>query len=135
MPSGFMLSSVLAPDRGDALSPGERGECPLGVCEADGPVESWLSVPLSETFVSEARLDNLAPPMLFFCLNFSSQLELLAFEWLSLLPTVAAQTRAFSLMAASVSGRPCFCEFRTQLDRARSISGNLPFDLLTGDVP
>jgi hypothetical protein len=88
---------------------------------------------LVEIFVSEALRSNFPPPIPFFCLNFSSQLVLFALTWLSLLPTVAAKNLAFSLIAASVSGMPCFCEFRTQLANARSMSGNLPFALFTGD--
>jgi hypothetical protein len=34
---------------------------------------------------------------------------------------------------ASDSGSPCLWWFLAQLDRARSISGNLPFDLFMGD--
>jgi hypothetical protein len=76
---------------------------PLGVCEADAPAESGLSEPLSEILVSEALRVNLAPPIPFFCLNFSSQLVLFVFRWLSLLPTVVAKNLAFSLIAASVN--------------------------------
>jgi hypothetical protein len=49
-----------------------------------------------------------APMRLFFCLNFSSQLLLFALGKLSELPTVVAKNRNFSLMSASVNGRPCF---------------------------
>jgi hypothetical protein len=71
--------------------------------------------------------------MPFFCLNFSSQLVLFVLIWLSLFPTVVAKNLAFSLIAASVRGIPCFCEFRTQFESALSMSGNFPFARLTGD--
>jgi hypothetical protein len=83
--------------------------------------------------VSEALLINFPAPIPFFCLNFSSQLVLFVFRWLSLLPTVVAKNRAFSLIAASVNGTPSFCDLLTQFARALSMSGNLPFVLLTGD--
>lgn len=59
---------------------GEAGEIPLGVCAAEGPVESGCCEPLSEIFVSEALLAKRLEPMLFFCLNFSSQLVLFVFK-------------------------------------------------------
>ena len=71
---------------------------------------------------------------LFFCLNFSSHDTSLSFKWLSLLPTVVAKNRAFSLIMASETGMPCFCELRAQLDKVFSISGNFPLDRLTGDL-
>lgn len=96
-------------------------------------MESALREVLSGILVSEALLANLPVPMPFFCLNFSSQVELLVFRWLSLLPTVVAKNRAFSLMAASVKGRPFFWLFLTQFESALSMSGNLPFARFTGD--
>jgi hypothetical protein len=67
-------------------------------------------------------------------LNFSSQLELAIFTWLSELPTVVAKKRAFSLIMASVTGVPDFWVFLAQFERARSMSGNRPFDRLMGDL-
>lgn len=52
--------------------------------------------------------DDLAPMRLFFCLNFSNQLALLALRWLSEVPTELAKKRAFSRIMASERGRPCF---------------------------
>jgi hypothetical protein len=55
--------------------------------------------------VSEALRVNLALPIPFFCLNFSSQPVLFVFRRLSwLLPKVVAKILAFSLIAASVKG-------------------------------
>lgn len=81
---------------------------PLGVWEAEPPFESMLMDALSDTLVSEARLIKCPLPIPFFCLNFSSQLELFAFMWLSVLPTVVAKKCAFSLITASVKGIPFF---------------------------
>jgi hypothetical protein len=105
---------------------------PLGVPDAECPAESGPKELLLESCVSEARLVSLPPPIPFFCLNFSSQLVLLALLW-SPFPTVAAKNLAFSLIAASVRGIPCFWEFRTQFASARSISGNFPLARFTGD--
>jgi hypothetical protein len=106
---------------------------PLGVCEAEGPAESGFREPLSDMFVSDALRESLLPPMPFFCLNFSSQLALFVFKWLSLGPTESSKKRAFSLIAASVRGTPFFWLFLTQFDRALSISGNLfPLARFTG---
>jgi hypothetical protein len=72
----------LVADRGDGdgKPPGEVGEMPFGVCDADAPAESGLSEPLSDMLVSEALRISLAPPIPFFCLNFSSQLALFVFS-------------------------------------------------------
>lgn len=85
---------------GDA-PPGEVGERAPGVCTLDG----GFDVP-SDSSAIEPFLDR-APIKWFFCLNFSNQLVLFAFKWLSELPTVWAKKRALSRMIASVSGRPC----------------------------
>ena len=61
---------------------GEVGEMAPGVCALEGGLE----VP-SDSSAIEPFLD-LAPIRWFFCLNFSSQLVLLALRWLSELPTV-----------------------------------------------
>lgn len=106
---------------------GEVGEMPPGVCTFDG----GFDVP-SDSSAIEPFLD-FEPSRLFFCLNFSSQLVLLALRWLSLLPTVVAKNFAFSRMTLSVRGRPDFWWFRAQLTSARSMSGNLPLDLFMGD--
>jgi hypothetical protein len=74
-----------------------------------------------------------APMRWFFCLNFSSQLVLLALRWLSEFPTVCAKKRALSRMMASVKGSPCLWWFLAQFESARSMSGNLPLDLLIGE--
>lgn len=79
---------------------GEVGEMPPGVCTLEGGFEP------SDSSAIDPFLD-LEPNKLFFCLNFSSQLVLLAFKWLSLLPTVVAKNLAFSRMTVSVRGRPC----------------------------
>src|SRR5437899_2095111 len=122
-----MLSWLLVEDigDGDATPVGDVGEMvvPFGVCAADvSPL-----MPPSESFTSVCFLDPLAPAKLFFCLNFSSQLVLFAFRWLSEFPTVVAKNRAFSFIILSVTCIPCFCEFFAQTDNARSMSGNLPF--------
>jgi hypothetical protein len=80
--SDLRSSSLLVADNGEGEGKplGEVGEIPLGVCDADPPAESGLSEPLSEMLVSEALRVNLAPPMPFFCLNFSSQLVLFVFK-------------------------------------------------------
>lgn len=93
---------------GDGKALGDVGEIPFGVCEVEGPAESGFNDPLSEMLVSDARRVSLPAPMPFFCLNFSSQLELLVFKWPSLPPTVVAQVRARFKIAASVTGKPCF---------------------------
>jgi hypothetical protein len=80
---------------------GDVGEMPPGVCTFDG----GLDVP-SDSSAIELFLD-FAPMRLFFCLNFSSQLVLLAFKWLSEFPTVLAKNFAFSRMILSFRRRPC----------------------------
>lgn len=107
--------------------PGEVGEMAPGVCTLEGGFE----VP-SDSSAIEPFLDR-APMRWFFCLNFSSQLLLLALRWLSELPTVCAKNRALSRIMASDSGKPCLWWFLAQLERARSISGNLPLDLFMGE--
>ena len=112
---------------GDGETPlGDDGDSPPGVCTFDGGFDAPSDSSAMDPFLD---LD----PRLFFCLNFSSQLVLLALRWLSELPTVVAKKRAFSLMRASLKGRPCFWAFLAQFARALSISGNLPFDLFMGD--
>ncbi len=85
---------------GDVKPLGEIGENPLGVCEPESALK-----PPSESLASDPFLA-LAPGRLFFCLNFSSQLVLLTFTWLSEFPTVVAKNRAFSLMMLSFMGKP-----------------------------
>jgi hypothetical protein len=81
---------------------GVVGEIPLGVCAFDAGFDI-----ASDSSAIDPFLD-FAPNRLFFCLNFSNQLVLFAFRWLSELPTVLAKNRAFSRMMASDKGRPCF---------------------------
>lgn len=122
------FSSLFLAVRGEGDTPlGDVGEMPPGVCTFDGGLE----VP-SDSSAMDPFLD-FAPIRLFFCLNFSSQLVLLAFRWLSLLPTVLAKKRAFSRMTVSFKGKPCLWWFLAQFASALSISGNLPFDLFIGD--
>ncbi len=80
--SDLSSSLLLVADNGDGegKSPGEVGEIPLGVCDAEPPAESGFNEPLSEILVSEARRVSLAPPRPFFCLNFSNQLVLFVFK-------------------------------------------------------
>ena len=118
---------------GEVTPGGETGDMPFGVCEVELPFDSVTTLSASVRQASEPFLD-FAPNKLFFCLNFSSQLGLLILEWLSELPTVVAKKRAFSLMISSVILRPCRWWFLAQFERARSMSGNFPFDLLTGDL-
>ena len=88
---------------------------------------------LSEsTDLMELFLD-FEPMRLFFCLNFSSQLRFVALTLYSVFPVVVAKNRAFSSIRESVSGNPFFCCARAQFDSARSMSGNLPLDLLMGE--
>ena len=112
---------------GDGTPLGEVGEIPPGVCA----VEGGLDVPSLSSAIELFR--DFEPMRLFFCLNFSSQLVLLVLRWLSGLPTVVAKNRAFSRIRESDSGTPCLWAFLAQFDRARSMSGNLPFDLFMGD--
>jgi len=121
----FLVFMVVVP--GDTPPPGEVGEMAPGVCALEGGLE----VP-SDSSAMEPFLD-LAPMRWFFCLNFSNQLVLLALRWLSVLPTVWAKKRALSRIMASDRGSPCLWWFLAQLDRARSMSGNLPFDRFMGD--
>lgn len=79
---------------------GEVGEIPPGVCTLDDGFEAP-----SESSAIDPFLD-FEPIKLFFCLNFSSQLVLFTFKWLSELPTVVAKNRAFSRMIPSVRGNP-----------------------------
>lgn len=132
--SVFRLSRLRQGDMGEGelTLVGEIGETPFGVCEPE--CESALRVPaLSDSFAS-GTFRGLAPRRWFFCLNFSSQLLLFTFAWLSELPTVVAKKRALSRMILSLKGKPCRWWFRAQFDNARSISGNFPFDLLIGDL-
>jgi hypothetical protein len=87
----------------------------------------------SVTVDMEFFLDDLALKRLFLSLNFSNQLVLLAFRWLSEVPTELAKKRAFSRIMESETAMPCFSWLRAQFDKALSISGNLPLDLLMGD--
>ncbi len=124
--SEFVLSSgLITGSAGDAMPLGEVGEMPVGLWMPDAGFDVSESPPI--------ELFRDLPPMLFFCLNFSSQLALLAFWWLSGPPTVVAKKRAFSLIAASEIVRFCFCWLRIQFSSARSMSGNLPFCLRAGD--
>jgi hypothetical protein len=91
------------PDNGDSIS-GDVGDIPFGLCEADGPAESGLSeLLLVEILVSDALRNSFPAPIPFFCLNFSNQIGLLTFTWLSLFPTVVEKNIAFSLIASSVN--------------------------------
>jgi hypothetical protein len=89
---------------GEASFPGggEVGEVLLGVWVPD---PGFDAASVSSTM---ELLRDFAPIRLFFCLNFSSQLLLFAFGKLSELPTVVAKNLNFSLIKASVNGRPCF---------------------------
>lgn len=111
---------------GDDTPLGEQGDISLGVCALDGGFDG------SESSAMDRFLD-LAPIKLFFCLNFSSQVLLLALIWLSELPTEAAKNWAFSLIMSSVRGSPCRWWFFAQFAKALSTSGNLLFDLLIGE--
>jgi hypothetical protein len=128
--SVLRFSSLFLPDNvaviGD-IPPGEVGERAPGVCALDGGFEAP-----SDSSAMDPFLD-FAPMRWFFCLNFSSQLVLLALRWLSEFPTVCAKKRALSRMMASVKGSPCLWWFLAQFESARSMSGNLPLDLLIGD--
>ena len=111
-------------------SSGEVGEIALGVCEPD--LVSKCMSPPSDSLASE-RFLCLAPGRLFFCLNFSSHAVLFTLAWHSWLPTVVAKKRALSRIMSSFRGKPCLTWFRAQLAMARSISGNLPLPLFTGE--
>jgi len=100
MPSSLCVALDTTGDA-DARPLGVVGDISLGVFELDG----GLDTP-SDSSIMEPFLD-LAPMRLFFCLNFSSQLLLFNFRWLSELPTVVAKNLAFSRIMASESGRPC----------------------------
>ena len=78
------------------------GDVLLGVCVPDPGLDAASVSSMTEL------LRDFAPMRLFFCLNFSNQLLLFAFGKLSELPTVVAKNLNFSLIRASVSGRPCF---------------------------
>lgn len=122
----FIELSVI--DDGDATPLGDVGEIPFGVCVVDPEFDA------SDSSAMELFRDFVPAPMrLFFCLNFSSQVLLFAFIWLSEFPTDVAKKRAFSLIMASVKGRPDLWWLRAQFDSARSMSGNFPFDLLIGE--
>lgn len=115
-------------EEGDATPLGDVGEIPFGVADVEAGFDA------SDSSAMEFFLDfDPAPIRLFFCLNFSSQVLLFAFRWLSELPTDVAKNRAFSLIIKSVRGRPCLWWLRAQFDNARSMSGNFPFDLLIGE--
>lgn len=100
----------------------------FGECEPDPGFEAPSISSTNEP------LRDFEPMRLFFCLNFSNQLLLLALGRLSELPTVVAKNRNFSLISASVNGSPCLWWFLAQFDNARSMSGNLPFAFRTGDL-
>ena len=106
---------------GDDCPAGEAGEIPFGVCDAEINGESvsrrWA---LSGMAVSEARRTNFPGPTPCFCLNFSSQEDVIifnAFSW------PAQKTFALSSIWESVMICPFFCIPFTQTARARSISG------------
>lgn len=107
----FLAATVVL--EGDT-PPGDVGEIAPGVCAFDG----GLDAP-SDSSAIDPFLD-LAPMRWFFCLNFSNQLVLFAFRWLSEFPTVDAKKRAFSRMIVSLSGRPWRWWFRAQFASARS---------------
>jgi hypothetical protein len=111
-PRPSLSTSLRFADRGDweRCPEGEAGEMALEGCDgvSDGEPRT-----LSGMFVSDALLISLPCPMPFFCLNFSNQLELLAFRRPSAeLPMVAENRRTFSLMSASVTTAPDFCALR-----------------------
>lgn len=74
------------------------------------------------------------PPRLFFCLNFSSQPELLILICVSVPPTVAEKNKACFRIMSSVNDTPLLCWFFAQFDMVRSMSGSFPLDLLKGDL-
>jgi hypothetical protein len=107
---------------------GEVGEMLFGVCVPDPGFEAP-----SDSSAMEPFLD-FAPIRLFFCLNFSNQLVLLALRWLSGLPTLIEKNLSFSFMSESDIGNPCFWWFFAQFASARSMSGNFPLAFRTGDL-
>jgi hypothetical protein len=121
-----LLSVLDTKGDGDGKAPGDIEEVPVGVCNTESPSDSGFSELL------DFRVDFPAS-MPFFCLNFSSQLVLFVFKWLSLLLTAVAKNSAFSLIASSVKEAPSFCDFLTQFARALSMSGNLPLVCFTGE--
>ena len=115
----------------------------------DSPSPSWQAIELTvESFLEWpilplpldmplTSLSDLPRPFgctLFLCLNFSSQLALLALKWLSEMPRLVAKNLAFSRIITSVNVMPCFLVFFAHTDNARSMSGNLPLLRLTGDL-
>lgn len=106
---------------------------PFGVSDPDfDPVLGILSSG-SRSSTSTDIFRTFDPFKMFFCLNFSSHAPLFTLAWQSELPTVCAKNLALSLIRSSSSGRPCRWWFLAQLDKARSISGNLPFGRFMGD--
>jgi hypothetical protein len=101
-----LSSSLLFADNGDGdgWADGDAGEMALEGCDVDSDGEPWM---LSAILVSDALRINFPWPSPFFCLNFSSQLELLVFKCASAVSfMVVANKRAFSLMSASVNAMP-----------------------------
>ena len=101
------------------------GDIPLGVREPD------LGLRLSTVIFSPLGL---APGRWFFCLNFSSHTGSLIWLLHSALPRVAANFLASSRIRSSSMGRHSPRRFFAQLVKVRSMSGNLLFDFLTGDL-
>lgn len=88
---------------GVVVATGEAGESMLlGVWEEDTfPVPSTALLLSTEPF-----LDTDPVAQLFFRLNFSSQLAVRSFWWVSAFPTVFAKNTAFSLIIASLNSPP-----------------------------
>jgi len=113
---------------------GEAGEIPLPERDAASKGDLVDRCARSVMLVSDALRMSLPPASPFFCLNFSSQLVLRDFRWFSVLPpTPCEKCLAFSMISPSDRSCPDCCAFFAQLDRARSMSGNLLLDRLTGD--
>ena len=104
------------------------GDIPLGVWEPDFP-----GLPLPPESCPSTFLRDFPPSNEFLCLNFSNQRGLFTLTWQSEVPTVVAKNLALSRMISSLKGKPWCCRFFAQFDKARSISGNLPFDRFIGD--
>lgn len=132
------MSSSLRPvdsGDGDGCTAGDEGEMALDGC--DDVNEGELRM-VSGMLVSEARRSSLAaPPMPFFCRNFSSQTELLPLRKFSAEDPVmvAVNRRAFSFSSSVVTVAPLFCALRTKLASAFSMSAPsvLPLDRLMGE--
>lgn len=81
----------------------------MGVCTVEeSPEELFLLLVglCGWLLASRESLRDGIPVMLYFLLNFGSQLGLITFSF-SMLPQVLANRRAFSLIDPSVNGAPC----------------------------